>query len=252
MACFYLLRKVGFFMVFASFCLLAPSALIAKDKKKKPKFTRMLIGRYIETKRLKPDSTLVNFTDTLFMTFGLRDSFTYRLRNGFVYRGKYTLSEEGHLEFGTASYEVALNKPNNIILYNNAGIYYFVYDTSDTAQVIVLEKEEKILPVTEIDSMIGHWTVYKKNVDKDGTAVDFSFQIKSVYITGQGSDDKKGYIFGSLDPASVPSWYITGLGADQSLECTGKSTRLLRVVKCQKGELVLQEGDVTYYFKQFR
>lgn len=232
-------------------CMLLPARLSAKDKNKnKPK--HMMIGRWIETKRLKPDSTQISYNDTLFMTFGLRDSFTYRLRNGFVYRGKYTLSEEGHLEFGTASYEVALNKPNNIVLYNNAGIYYFVYDTSDTAEVIVLPVEEKILPVTDIENMLGHWTVYKKNIDKDGNAPEFGFQIKSLYITGQGSDDKKGYVFGSEDPGNKPSWYILGLGADQSLECNGKSQRFLKVVKCQKGELVLQEGDVTYYFKQFK
>ena len=230
---------------------LAPLLAISKDKKKyKPK--HMMLGRWVEVKRLTPDSTVIDFTDTLFMTFSLRDTFTYRVRNGFVYRGKYTLSEEGHLEFGTVGYEVAENRPKSIVLFNNKGIYYYTVDTSDTAEVIVIAKEEKIEPVTDIENMLGHWSVYKKSLDKDGGNTDFEYLIKSLYITGQGTDEKKGYVFGSNDPLSKPSWFIVGLGADQSLECGGKSQRFLKVVKCQKGEMIFEEAGITYYAKIYK
>ena len=230
--------------------LLVPSLLFAK---KKEKTQHMLPGRWVEIKRLKPDSTAVAFDDTLFVTFAIRDTFTYRLRNGFVYRGKYTYDEDDNLDFGTKKFVVALRRPNrSLILTNTDGIYYFIPDTSDTAKLIVLEQDEKILPVTSIDQMIGHWTCYKRTIDKDGGGVDYESEIKSVYITGKGSDDKEGYVYGGKDLKNDPGWYIKSLTPDQTLDVAGKTPRSLKVVKCQKGELILSEGGVNYFFKQFK
>ena len=231
--------------------LLLPGIVQARDKKK-PVPKHFLPGRWVEVKRLTLDSTEVPFKDTLFMTFQIRDTFTYRVRNGFVYRGKYTIDDDGHLDFGTVSYDIALRRPKSIILTNPKGIYYYAVDTSDTAQVIVLEKEEKIVPVTDIDVMIGHWTVYKRTIDKEGGGTDFSSQIKSAYITGPSTDSKQGLLYCGNDADDNPSWTIKGLGTDQSLECAGKTQRFLKVVKCQKGEMILEENGVSYYFKQFK
>ena len=242
------MRKVLILLI-----MLLPVMVCGKDKKDKKKIPKhFLPGRWVEVKRLTLDSVDMPFKDTLFMTFQIRDTFTYRVRNGFVYRGKYTIDDDGHLDFGTASYEVVLRQPAKLIFTNGQGIYFYVPDTSDTAQVIVLEKEEKILPVPDIDLMIGHWTVYKRTIDKDGGGVDFSSQIKSAYITGPSSDDKQGLLFCGNDPDNAPTWYIKGLGTDQSLECNGKNQRFLKVVKCQKGEMILEENGVSYYFKQFK
>ncbi len=241
------------------FCLLLlPVVMWAKKNKhknknkSKVKVKHMPIGRFVEVKRLNPDSSVVTFKDTLFMTFGFKDSFTYRLRDGFVYRGKYTLDDNGHLEFGTTSYELAARKYNAYVLYNAKGIYYFETDTTALPPDVVIEKDEPIQPVTSIDQMIGHWTVYKRTVGEDGGGVDPDLQIKSAYITGQSSDDKQGFLFCGKDPDNMPSYYIKTLGVDQSLECSGKFQRFLKVVKCQKGEMILEESGVTYYFKQFR
>ncbi len=231
------------------FLLLLPVCLLAK---KKDKIQHMLPGRWVEVKRMTPDSTVVPFTDTFFMTFQIRDTFTYRLRNGFVYRGKYTYDEDDRLDFGTVSYTVALRRPQSVILANPKGIYFYVPDTSDTAQVIVLEKADSILPVTDIDQMIGRWSVYKRTIDKDGGGVDFAKEIKSAYITGMGTDGKLGYIYCGGDALGAPSWYIKNFGTEQSLDLEGKSPRTIRIVKCQKGELILSEGGVNYFFKQFK
>ena len=213
----------------------------------------MAPGRWVEVKRLKPDSSAVDFTDTMFMTFRIRDSFTYRVPNGFIYRGKYTIDDNGHLDFGTAGYDIALRRPNQLIFANNEGIYYYAIDTSDTAQVVVLDKEDSLLPVNSIDQMIGHWTVYKRTVPKDGAAVDFEKEIKSAYITGPGTNpDKQGDLYCGNDGANHPTWYIRELGANQSLDVNGKSPRTIKVIKCQKGELILEENNVRYYFKQFK
>ena len=232
--------------------LLCPVLLLWGKDKHKPKHMPPG-GRWVEIKRQKPDSTEVAFTDTMFMTFRLRDSFTYNTRNGFIYKGKYTYDEDDHLDFGTVSYTVALKKPNTLIFANPNGISYFTPDTSDTAQVIVLSKEDSVLPVTSIDQMIGHWTVYKRTVSKEGITVDFDKEIKSAYITGPGtSPDKQGYLYCGKDGASNPSWYIRSLTPDQALDVNGKNLRTIKVVKCQKGEMILEENNVKYYFKQFK
>ncbi len=234
------------------FVILLLVPVLVFGKKKKHENQHMLPGRWVEVKRMTLDSTIVPFTDTLFMTFQMRDTFTYRLRDGFVYRGKYTYDEDDHLDFGTVSYTVALRRQKSLILTNPAGIYFYAVDTSDTAAVIVLAKEDKILPVTDIDVMIGHWNVYKRTIDKEGGGVDYSNEIKTVYITGPSSDDKMGYLYCGADGIDNASWYIKGLTSDQTLDCDGKKPRNIKVVKCQKGEMILSENGVNYFLKQFK
>jgi hypothetical protein len=144
-------------------------------------------------------------------------------------------------------------KPARLVLINDSGIYRFERDSSDTAKIIVLEKDEKILPVTDIDQMIGHWTVYKRT-EKDPASgtIDNAVTIRSVYITGPSTDGKLGFIFSGNDPSGNPSWYVKSLGIDQTLDCLGKTHRVMKVVKCQKGELIIEEDGVKYYFKQFK
>jgi hypothetical protein len=108
------------------------------------------------------------------------------------------------------------------------------------------------MPVKSIDQMIGHWTVYKKVTDKMGDAIDFATEIKALYITGPSSDGKQGYVYGGLDANNHSSWYIKDLATDQTLECAGKSTRAIRVTKCQKGEMILDDDGIKYYLKQFK
>lgn len=239
--------------------LLLPLMMQAKDRddKKKKKIVpkRFLPGRWIEVKRTTLDSVEYAFTDTLFMTFQVKDTFTYRTRNGFVYRGKYTIDDTGHLDFGTVSYNLAMYRYNvSTVLVGSKGISYYVPDTSALPPEVVLEKEDKILPVTDPDVMIGHWTVYKRGAtDKENSAiVDPEFNIKSAYITGGSSDNTIGVLFCGNDPDNAPSFIIRSLTPDQSLECEGKRQRFVKVVKCQKGELVLEDAGVTYYMKQFK
>lgn len=245
------MRRVLFILL-----LLLPGLVWAGNKKKddKKKIPRhFLPGRWIEVKRTTLDSAIVPFSDTLFMTFQPKDTFTYRVRNGFVYRGKYTIDEEGHLDFGTVAYDIARSIPNRLIILTNAkGIYYYEVDTSTLPPEVVLEKEDKAIPVTDIDVMIGHWTVYKRVADKEGAASDFDAQIKSAYITGPSNDNNQGVLYCGNDPDDNPSWVIKKLGTDQSLECSGKNQRFIKVVKCQKGEMVLEEAGISYYLKQFK
>ena len=238
------MRKVLILLI-----LLLPVVAFCKNKHKPIK---MPVSRWKEVKRMKPDSTVVPFTDTLYISFRRKDSVSYHNLNGFIYNGPYTIDEDSLLDFGTARYKIAVKRPNILVLTNDDGIFQLTNDLSDTGKLIVLDSAEKLLPVTSIDQMIGHWTVYKRTEKEQGGALDVTTSITAAYITGPSTEGKLGYIYGGQDAKNNPSWYIKGFGVDQVLECDGKNARLLRVVKCQKGEMILEEKDIKYYFKQFK
>lgn len=230
--------------------ILALPSIAFCDDKKKPK--PMPVSRWKEIKRLTPDSTMVPFLDTLFVAFRRNDSFSYHVKDGFIYNGRYTLNEDSLLDFGTARYKMVLRKPTSLVLTDPKGIYYMGVDSSDTAEVIVLGKEEKLLPVTSIDQMIGRWTVYKRTAAEQQVALDNENQVRSIYITGPSTDGKLGFVFSSKDPTNVPSWHIRALNVDQTLDCDGKSHRVFKVLKCQNGEMILEESGIKFYLKQFK
>ena len=213
----------------------------------------MPVSRWKEVKRMKPDSTVVPFTDTLFVSFLRKDSFQYYNKNGFKYKGGYTIDEDSLLDFGTAKYKIAVKRPTTLVLTDNMGMYVMCFDSSDTGKVIVLNKPEKYDSVVSIEQMIGHWTVYKRETKEKATgAIDNDVTVRSIYITGPSTDGKQGYVFSGSDPTNDPSWYIKNLGVDQSLDCDGKNRRIFKVIKCQKGEMILEENEIKYYLKQFK
>lgn len=228
--------------------LMWPQLLMAIDKKK----TRLIVpGRWKETVRMRPDSTVMPFIDTLLMHFMVKDSFTYRNGNGFLYEGVFRLSEDSILDLGTARYKVLLRNTEQMVLINQTGIFKLVPDKSDTLKAIVLKKEDSTRPVTNIDQMIGRWSVYKRTMETAGT-LDPAVNIRSAFITGASTDGKQGFIYSGQDPDSKPSWYITELGGGQSLNCAGTSNRTLKVLRCQDREMILEENGVKYYMKLYR
>lgn len=221
------------------------------DKKKDEKKKLIQVSRWREIKRLRPDSVEVSFTDTMFISFQPKDSFSYRHKNGFVYEGVYRVSEDSILDFGTDRYRVIERIGTNLLLTNATGIFRFTVDSSDTAKVIILAKADSTLPVTNIDQMIGHWTVYKRT-SEGPTVMDMARNVRSVFITGESSDGKLGFVYSGTDADNNPSWFIKNLAADQSLECDGKGPRAIRVVRCQQGEMILEDDGIKYYLKQLK
>lgn len=237
--------RIAFFLLI----LFLPVLAFGADKKKpKP----MPVSRWREIKRMKPDSSVVAFADTMYISFLPKDSFQYHNLNGFVYKGGYTIDEDSLLDFGTARYRIKERKPASLVLVNGEGIFTFARDSTDTVKVIVLNSDEKTAPVTDIEQMVGRWSVYKRQAKEAGSGtLDNSVNIRSAIITGASTDGKLGYFFSGTD-ASKPSWYIKSLGSDQTLDCLGKSHRVLKVIKCQNGEMILEEDGMKYYFKQFK
>ena len=212
-------------------------------------------SRWREVSRRGPDSSIVAFTDTMFLSFNGRDSFSYHFKNGFVYNGPYIFKEDSILDLGTVRYQMLSNKrgvTGKLVLVNANGIYQFGVDSTDTVKAIIIPKEDKIVPVTNIDQMIGHWTVYKKTAVGSADAPDVAMQIRSAYITGPSTEGKMGYLFSGTDPGNAPSWFIKDFKEDQSLLCDGKTQRNFKVIKCQKNEMVIEDESMRYYLKQFK
>ncbi len=236
-----------FFLFALLLCLFADNAYC--QKKHSPK--NLSVSRWREVKRMTLDSVITPFKDTLFIAIKPKNLFSYHNKDGFIYNGTYILEEDA-LDFGTAKYTVALKKPAFLVLTNDKGIYSFNIDSTDTAKTIVIAKEEKIDTITSIDQMIGHWTVYKRTADRQVQQIDLASQIRSMFITGPSTDGKLGYIYGGQDKDDSASWYIKTLNHDLTLECDGKNTRIIKVNKCQNGEMILEEDGIKYFFKQFK
>lgn len=229
--------------------VLVPLAGFA-SKKKKP--VKIPVSRWKETKRMQLDSTVLAYTDTLFISFLRKDSFTYRNGNGFLYRGAYTINDDSLVDFGTARYKLALKRPTVLIFNDEKGIYQLEPDLTDTAKIIVLDTGGAALPVQDIEQMVGRWSVYKQTTKEAGETIDNDKAIRSLFITGLTTDGKLGYLYGGKDRLNNPSWYIKTYGTDQLMLCEGRNQRTLKILRCQGGELILEENDETYYFKQFK
>ena len=229
--------------------LLLPLAGFCRDKQKQLKLP---VSRWREVRRMGLDSTAKAFTDTLYITFRRKDSFSYHNKDGFIYNGGYTISEDSLLDLGTARYKIAVKRPYTLVFADEKAYYVMGPDNSDTMRTDVIVKEDSALPVKDIDLMIGHWTVYKKVTERAAESIDFSTEIKAVDITGPSSDDKQGFVYGGLDAKNRPSWFIQSMTADQTLSCGGKNPRTIKVLRCQKGEMILEEEGIKYYLKQFK
>jgi hypothetical protein len=64
-------------------------------------------------------------------------------------------------------------------------------------------------------------------------------------------DGKWGAFFATKDADNAPSWVVESY-ANQTVYLNGKDQRQFKVIKCESGELIMEENGVTYYFKQFK
>ncbi len=208
----------------------------------------------MEVKRTHIDSTDRAFTDTMHIEFLDSNKYVMRKAGGFIYKGKY--SQDGNeLEMGLFNPILIEKKFGKLLMKDDSSYYFFMADTS---KLVIGNKEikngqivEPILPVNSIDQMIGHWSVYRRTSKAAMNEVDYTRVIKMIDITGGSSDGKLGYLYAAKDPDGAPSWSIKSFSAGL-LECVGKDNRSFTVIKCQDKEMVLQEDDMTYYFKEFK
>ncbi|MGN6567440.1 MAG: hypothetical protein ACTHJ0_05795 [Flavipsychrobacter sp.] len=209
-----------------------------------------LFGKWKETKRMKPDKTEIKYTDTIRLQFLVGNEYVYQKQGGFIYKGVYKVTGND-LDMGARGYTILERKPNKMVLQDDGGIYTFEPDNTPTTAASQLPQEKPAAPVTSVDQMVGHWSVYKRTSDKTLNQVDYTHVLKMVDITGGSSDGKLGYLYATRDADNAPSWYATSY-QNQTLYCDGKDKREFKVLKCQDNELIMEENGITYFFKRFK
>lgn len=217
-----------------------------------------LTGDWKEVKRSSLLQNMVDYVDTTFYHFLVGNEYTVQRKNSYMYRGTYKI-DRGQLDLGMRAYNIASLKQNEMVLKDDAGTYYFVrYDAearraenNDAASSSTRGHQEQLNPENiSPEQLSGRWEVYKRTSSEKLPDIDYTTIIRVIDLKND-----KGIVSGGVESAKdmngAPSWKITGF-KDGEIECSGKINRRLKVLKCEGAEMIVQEGNLTYFFKKFK
>lgn len=214
-----------------------------------------LTGSWKEVRRETRDGKAEVFDDTTYYDFLIGNEYTTRRRNQFMYRGTYKTTP-GSLDLGMRWYKVLRWSPNRILLKDDAGTYQFVRyakapeQENDAAAASAARgfQDGTAAEKVPLRSLQGRWEVFKRTSSATLSEIDYKHIIRSIEL--RPGRDTLGVVYASDDMNGQPSWKIDRY-EDNVLHCSGKSARALKVLRCRDGELIVQEGVITYFFKQF-
>jgi hypothetical protein len=206
-----------------------------------------LSGNWQEIKRTGQDGAATHFSDTIRLGFLTGNEYTWVKNGGFIYRGSYKV-ENGALDMGARYFTIVSHAPDRLVLRDRESTYEFAPYTPPVS--ITLAKDPPPLPVTHISRMAGNWKVYKRTSARTQQNIDYYTLVESVRVFDTpDADGTLGWVAAAKDPDGTHSWKITKF-ANSHLYTSGKSDRIFEVLKAED-ELILKEGDITYFFKQF-
>lgn len=239
------------------FLLLILAGIIAQASGQNNPKALNLIGSWKETARSTADKQPVPYTDTIRIDFLVGNEYTWGKANSFIYRGTYKVKDKT-LELGARVYTITSAAGDQLLLQDDAGLHEFsrykkastATDNSHARSGDRAQMQDEYNGVKEFRQLVGNWQVYKRTSAVQQKAIDYATIVKSVSFSS-GKDGEQGRIFAAKDPEGAPSWYVDRF-KDNTLYCKGKGDRTFKVLKCAGGELILQEGDMTYFFKQFQ
>lgn len=210
---------------------------------------KSLSGSWKETKRSNHAGQSMAFKDTILIDFLVGQEYTWMKAGGFIYRGTYKI-ENGALDMGSRYFTIVDRNKKRLILKDQGATYEFSpYQAPPRTR---LEAEPPPAPVTSLSGLEGKWSVFKRTGAATQKEIDYTTLVKSLMIYEK--PDSKGAIgdvSGGKDAKDAPSWYIVRFEKG-ILYCDGKSSRQFEVIKGDPKELIIKEGDITYFFKQFR
>jgi hypothetical protein len=202
-------------------------------------FCQDMTGNWKEVSRTPNGGRAADFKDTIKIEFLMGNEYVWQKKGGFIYKGTYKI-ENNKLDMGARVFSLISRDNNSIKMKDEAATYELVRYTPTS--------EQTVLP----PEMKGHWSVFKGTQDKTTPAIDYKRKIKMIDITGDiAGDGKLGMVFSTKDADTAPSWYIESY-SNQTLYVNGKDKRYLKVLKCENNELVIEEGGMTYFFRQFK
>ncbi|MBS1776986.1 MAG: hypothetical protein JSS64_11975 [Bacteroidetes bacterium] len=209
---------------------------------------KKLSGNWRETKRSNLQGATISFQDTIKVSFLPGNEYTWFKKGGFIYRGTYKL-EKNDLDMGSRFFHVLENSNKHLVLSDEDAQYTF--EPFEEAPVVKLAGEPAPVPVQLTASIVGIWKVFKGTSASKIKELDLSNRIKTVVFFAQPDEfGDVGYISGGKDMQGQPSWKMSRL-KDGTLYCHGKSDRAFFI--SQTGdELLLKEGDQSFFLKQFK
>lgn len=207
-----------------------------------------LQGKWKEYARLGLDSNAKNFADTVRIEFYPGKKYSWMRQGGLIYKGSYTI-EWPEILFSVVTYEIAAYSDTLLVLRDVEGIHSFRPHQSPNRNSLVPDSAS--VPVTSISQMRGDWKVFKRTNASPLPEVNYALLIQSAKISE--TPDTAGN-FGHLSAVEPNGtrhrWQIKRF-ENGKIFTYGDSERSFDVIKAEK-ELILQEGDIKYYFKQFK
>lgn len=205
-------------------------------------------GNWREVRRTDANGEDMNFQDTIKINFLTGNEYTWMKKGGFIYRGTYKI-ENGALDMGSRYFNIVSRSQGRLVVSDDAATYEFRPYTEPVRKKLAKEDEPEL--VADINQITGKWKVFKGTSASTIKELDLSNRVKTVMIfDAPDGEGDIGYVSGGKDPQGKPSWKINRF-ENGILYCNGKTVRLFEVLKGDK-ELVLREGDRTYFLKQFR
>jgi len=206
-----------------------------------------LSGNWREVRRTDARGEAMEFQDTIKINFLEGNEYTWLKKGGFIYRGTYKI-ENNALDMGSRYFKIEKRQSDKLVVSDDAATYEF--RPYSEAPRTVVPKEEDARPVREVAEIAGKWKVFKGTSTEKMKELDLSTRVKTVMIFDRpDSEGNIGYVSAGKDPQGKPSWKIERL-ENGVLYCGGKSPRRFEVSH-RDNELILREGHMVYFLKQF-
>ena len=216
-------------------------------------------GSWKESARMGRDKAPIEYTDTMYTDFMIGNEYTTGRKTGFLYKGTYKVTE-GTLDLGMRMYNITERSANRLVLKDDVGFYVWeryqkadprVENSAAAASGSRGHQETDLAggPV-KASQLKGRWEVFKRTSSEKLPEINYKMLLHTLDLKGMNPADSSG-IYAASDPTRFPGWYVTRYD-DNIIYCSGPAgKRQLNVLKCTEGELIVQEGVITYFFKQF-
>jgi hypothetical protein len=218
-----------------------------------------LTGSWKETTRMNKGKMPIEYTDTTHYDFLIGNEYTTQRKNSFMYRGTYKLTP-GRLDLGMRAYIIEEMNNDRMVLRDDGGVYEFrrydkaaaMAENNTAASHSQRAKNENFAADMRVDrsSLAGKWESYKRTSSTTMESVNYDHVIRMLDITIK-DNALKGSAYSTKDVDGLPSWKIWNY-ENGIIYLNGQSNRKLRVVKASDGELIVQEDNLTYFFKEFK
>lgn len=236
------------------FSLLAVQfSAFAGDKNKSVDLT----GNWKEVQRMAKDKTDISYTDTIRIDFMEGNEFLWQKAGSFMFKGTYKATSTS-LDLGSRYFTVIESSAQKMLLKDDNGFYQLMRYKKEAAKENNSNAASGARGNNEssgdinIDALNGNWETYKRTSKVQQQSIDYnrilkrlSLNVSGKMITGDfhAAQEVNGTAGWRLDKFEKGYLYFSSKGND---------VRKAKVLKCTDGELILEEGDYTYFLKKFK